>query len=100
MASGLYHEKQLSSLCGVHALNNLLQGPYFGAGDLAEIAHELDAQEAALLGGSAPMMSHRVDPNTGDFSIEVLAAALNKRGTGLVNADHAEVAEQVCLHLC
>ena len=36
--TSLYHEKQLSSLCGVHALNNMLQGPYFGAGDLAQLA--------------------------------------------------------------
>ena len=43
--SSLYHEQQLASLCGVHALNNLLQGPAFGAGDLASIAHELDAAE-------------------------------------------------------
>ena len=25
----LYHEKQVQLLCGVHALNTLLQGPYF-----------------------------------------------------------------------
>ena len=64
----------MSSLCGVHALNNLLQGPVFGAGDLGEIALELDRQEAALL-GEAPVAlgaaSHRIDPRTGDFSIEV-----------------------------
>ncbi|KAL1503064.1 hypothetical protein AB1Y20_011130 [Prymnesium parvum] len=91
----VYHEKQLSSLCGVHALNNLLQGPVFGAGDLADIALELDRQEAALL-SEAPSPgagSHRVDPRTGDFSIEVLAEALARRGVRLVNADHAEVAE-------
>ena len=76
----VYHEKQVSSLCGVHALNNLLQGPIFGAGDLADIALELDRQEAALL-SEAPTLggvSHRMDPRTGDFSIEVggIASAL------------------------
>jgi hypothetical protein len=39
MATGgdyfVYHEKQDSSLCGQHALNTLLQGPYFTAVDLA-----------------------------------------------------------------
>ena len=45
----VYHEKQVSALCGVHALNNLLQGPYYGAGDLADVARALDARELALL---------------------------------------------------
>ncbi|KAJ1473741.1 hypothetical protein T484DRAFT_1835000 [Baffinella frigidus] len=26
---GAYHEKQIGSLCAVHCMNNLLQGPYF-----------------------------------------------------------------------
>ena len=94
----LYHEKQLSAMCGVHALNNLLQGPYFGAGDLAEVAHHLDAEEHALLGGSsghARHASHRVDPLTGDFNIEVLSTALQRHRVELINADHAAVAERV-----
>ena len=71
----LYHEPQLSSLCGVHALNNLLQGPYFGAGDLAEVGAKIDATEARLLHGSEyadrPLSSRHVDAYSGDFSIEV-----------------------------
>lgn len=45
----LYHEKQVSLLCGVHALNTLLQGPYFSAPDLGAIAQEFDARERALM---------------------------------------------------
>lgn len=45
----VYHEKQESSLCGQHALNALLIGPYFTPGDLAEIAAELDAKERELM---------------------------------------------------
>jgi ataxin-3 len=71
----LYHEPQLSSLCGVHALNNLLQGPYFGAGDLAEVGARIDATEARLLHGSEytdrPLSARHVDAYSGDFSIEV-----------------------------
>lgn len=36
--TGIYHEKQEGSLCAQHALNNLLQGDYFSAVDLATIA--------------------------------------------------------------
>lgn len=37
----------MSSLCGQHCINNLVQGAHYSAPDLAEIAHELDAQERA-----------------------------------------------------
>lgn len=49
MAPLLYHEKQVSLLCGVHALNTLLQGPYFSAHDLADIAREFDERERQLM---------------------------------------------------
>lgn len=32
----LYFEAQQAALCGVHAINTLLQGPYFTEIDLAE----------------------------------------------------------------
>ena len=97
-ASSLYHEKQLSALCGVHALNNLLQGPFFGAGDLAQLALSLDDAERALLddaelAAAASAGSHRIDMNTGDFSIDVLSSALAQHSLQIVNVDHAEVAE-------
>lgn len=49
MSNFIYHERQLGGLCGVHCLNNLLQGPHFGPGDLAEIGVQLDEQEHQLL---------------------------------------------------
>lgn len=45
----IYHERQQASLCGQHCLNNLLQGHYFEASDLAAIAAELDSRERALM---------------------------------------------------
>jgi len=47
--SWIYHEKQDAGLCGVHALNNLLQGPYFSEIDLMQIAQRLDAQEKSIM---------------------------------------------------
>jgi len=38
-----------AALCGVHCLNNLLQGSYFTEIDLMNIAHEMDAVERALM---------------------------------------------------
>lgn len=33
----VYHEKQVAALCGVHALNTLLQGPFFSEIELAQV---------------------------------------------------------------
>ena len=104
----LYHEKQESALCGQHCLNNLLQGPYFNAGALADIAHELDRKEQALMmseGMTADAMafmreaSGNVDAQ-GNFSIQVLSEAL-KRSFGLELSDvrHEEVLLRLLLRL-
>jgi ataxin-3 len=46
----VYFEKQSNDrLCGVHCLNNLLQGPYFNAVDLSEIALGLDEIERNIM---------------------------------------------------
>jgi hypothetical protein len=45
----LYHEKQVAGLCGVHAINTLLQGPFISEWDLAKIAQDLDALERQLM---------------------------------------------------
>lgn len=37
--------QQIGRLCAQHCLNAALQGPYFTAVDLSEIAHGLDEEE-------------------------------------------------------
>jgi len=80
----LYHERQEAALCGQHCLNNLLQGPYFTAGDLSEIAQVLDQQERKLMLEAGmtsearaflSQESSNVDAS-GNFSIQVLSTAL------------------------
>jgi ataxin-3 len=83
----VYWEAQQAALCGRHAINNLLQGPFFTEVDLAAIAAELDAHERAVLvaGGASPddvaaafaAGSLNVD-DSGNFSISVLRAALQR----------------------
>lgn len=41
-----------AALCGVHCLNALLQGPFFGAIELGQIAQELDAMERKFMSES------------------------------------------------
>jgi ataxin-3 len=71
----IYHERQQSSLCGQHCLNNLLQQKYFSAPDLSEIALELDRTEARL--GGKSLVSGNVSED-GFFSVQVLREALHK----------------------
>jgi len=45
----IYFEKQtMSKLCGLHAVNSLLQGPFFNEVILSEIGNELDQLEKSL----------------------------------------------------
>ena len=82
----LYHEKQVSLLCGVHALNTLLQGPYFTANDLRDIAAEFDLRERDLMKeagvDSADFLRYMAEDSgnaavDGNFSIQVLTKALD-----------------------
>jgi len=85
MAINVYHEKQEASLCGVHCLNSLLQGPYFTEIDLAQIAHEFDKKEKEVM---AEMGTETTDflkfmaedsgnvADDGNYSIQVLSTAL------------------------
>jgi ataxin-3 len=73
----IFFEKQDGMLCAQHALNMLLQGPYFTAVDLADIANELDTREKQMLRESdrANFRSQNLD-DTGFFSIQVITVAL------------------------
>ena len=83
----IYFERQTSRLCGVHAINALLQGPFFSASDLAAIARALDDEERSLLdqsslrrsSGSHAERSENVGDD-GNFSIQVLCKALDVFG--------------------
>lgn len=94
LPEAIYHEKQFGSLCGQHCCNNLLQGPYWTAAGLGEIASDLDDAERALLGNHvADFKSHNVD-DSGNFSIQVLRQALQQsHGISLVGGDGVSLGE-------
>ena len=85
MPPSLYHEKQVSLLCGQHALNSLFQGPYFTAEDLTAIAVEFDERERNLMRESgvesADFLKYMAEDSgnaaaDGNYSIQVLTRAL------------------------
>jgi len=82
----LYHEKQEAGLCGVHCLNTLLQGQYFGPEDLAEIGRSFDENERRLMlemGETKDFLKFMAEDSgnvadDGFFSVQVLGQALNQ----------------------
>ncbi|KAL4478050.1 hypothetical protein ABPG72_013489 [Tetrahymena utriculariae] len=86
----IYWEKQgLDQLCGVHCINSLLQGPFFNEIELASIARELDDMEKQLMAvqgiDSKEYLSYLAQDSQnvaddGNYSIQVLQAALKKMG--------------------
>lgn len=69
-----YFERQVSNLCGLHALNNLLQASVFSKEDLDKIAHELDMKERSLNN-----VRDRNGDRSGNYNITVLRLALERR---------------------
>lgn len=69
----VYHEKQIKELCALHALNNLFQNPKsFSKVDLDEICLNLSPQSW--------MNPHRSMLGLGNYDINVIMAALQKKG--------------------
>lgn len=92
----LFFEKQEGRLCAQHALNALLQGYYFTAPDLAEIANRLDSEEMRVMGANGGSQSHFMSHNMDDsgfFSIQVLGEALKIWALELVPLKSSSCAE-------
>jgi len=75
---GIYHEKQIGSLCAVHCVNNMLQGPLFDYSSFQQVARELDFAEQRLAGGqSLDYGNARAD---GFFNVQVIETVLGRAG--------------------
>ncbi|KAF8556391.1 Josephin-domain-containing protein [Imleria badia] len=81
----IYHESQQSGslLCAQHALNSLLQGNYFTAPDLSELANHIDHLEQSYNEDIRGQASANMD-DTGFFSVQVLENALHVWGLSLI----------------
>jgi ataxin-3 len=90
----IFHEKQEGQLCAQHALNALLQGPYFTPVDLGTLAQQCDDEERKKMaeGGESSEEyqkfiasgSNNMD-DSGFFSIQVMASALKVWGLDMLN---------------
>lgn len=83
MQKWVYHERQSESMCAVHCLNALFQGPVINEVELAEIARDLDMKEASLYKGFGEIVGVKGSMNVsedGNFSIQVIIKAIEARG--------------------
>eukprot|EP01116_Phalansterium_solitarium_P012293 TRINITY_DN28462_c0_g1_i1.p1 TRINITY_DN28462_c0_g1~~TRINITY_DN28462_c0_g1_i1.p1 ORF type:complete len:183 (+),score=61.96 TRINITY_DN28462_c0_g1_i1:130-678(+) len=84
----IYHEKQHLLMCGVHAVNNLLQyehGPHFSPSDFDQLCRTLQEDQLVETGpdsGGWLFNSYRT-PLVGRYDVSVLIKALASRGLQL-----------------
>lgn len=78
----VYHERQTLYRCGLHALNNVLQGPVFTQTILEDACEELNAMTGT--DGLNPMAwiwnPHRAPFKLGNYDINVLTFVLQHQG--------------------
>jgi len=81
----IFHEQQEGALCAQHCLNSLLQGQFYSAVDLSELAIELDTMERARMaevGEDSPEYQRFIQQpsanmdDSGFFSVQVISRAL------------------------
>lgn len=93
--------QQEGSLCAQHCLNSLLQGQFYSAIDLGELAAELDTMErrrmAEMGEDSAEYRAFIQQPSanmddSGFFSVQVISRALSVWGLDLVPRDSSDPA--------
>jgi ataxin-3 len=99
----VYHESQQSGFCGLHSLNNLLQGSYFNVVDLSNIALQIDKEEQELLHEAFPIDSHQSNVALdGNFSFQTLKRALDffALQTEILRLEHLEATEGFEALLC
>ena len=94
------------SQCGVHCLNNLLQGPYFTEVALAEVALELDEREKELMRAEGDTADYQrflgeASGNValdGNFSIQVLSEALRRSHNLSLEETRNDMLRHVLVH--
>jgi len=75
---GIYHEKQVPNLCGMHAVNNLLQSAVFTRSELDRVGQQLDQQERSMgMTFNPGEGNYRGD---GFYNVTVLQKALQSKG--------------------
>ena len=78
IASTMYHEKQKLSLCGVHAINNLLQKTAFDKASFDAVCNELAPSPSSIAFWN--VNPHRSALGLGNYDVNVLMVILERQG--------------------
>ncbi|KAF4043076.1 Josephin [Phytophthora infestans] len=79
----LYHERQTLYRCGLHALNNVLQGPVFSKASLDDACVELAALADPNAGSGFMNWAwnpHRAPLGLGNYDVNALTLVLQQKG--------------------
>ncbi|XP_014214803.1 josephin-2 [Copidosoma floridanum] len=88
-SSSIYHERQVRDLCALHALNNLFQEKGFSKQELDQICYNLTPD--------VWINPHKSPLGLGNYDVNVIMAALQKRGCEAVWFDKRRDPSCLCL---
>mmetsp|Transcript_8901 Transcript_8901/g.12343 ORF Transcript_8901/g.12343 Transcript_8901/m.12343 type:complete len:282 (-) Transcript_8901:258-1103(-) len=96
----VYWEPQKAAFCGVHAVNNLIQGPLYSEWDFSQVALALTEEERKLMAAQGTDSkdylvfmakdSTHVD-ESGNFSIEVIKKAITNMNLEITSLNHPKM---------
>mmetsp|Transcript_5306 Transcript_5306/g.7045 ORF Transcript_5306/g.7045 Transcript_5306/m.7045 type:complete len:162 (-) Transcript_5306:5-490(-) len=96
----VYWEPQKAAFCGVHAVNNLIQGPLYSEWDFSQVALALTEEERKLMAAQGTESkdylvfmakdSTHVD-ESGNFSIEVIKKAITNMNLEITSLEHPKM---------
>ncbi|XP_043472722.1 josephin-2 [Leptopilina heterotoma] len=89
MTASIYHERQVKELCALHALNNLFQERGFSKQELDQICYSLSPD--------VWINPHKSLLGLGNYDINVIMAALQRRGCEAVWFDKRRDPSCLCL---
>ncbi|XP_396099.3 josephin-2 isoform X2 [Apis mellifera] len=89
MTRSIYHERQVKELCALHALNNLFQERRFSKQELDQICYSLSPD--------VWINPHKSLLGLGNYDINVIMAALQRRGHEAVWFDKRRDPKCLCL---
>uniref|UniRef100_A0AAV1UP77 ubiquitinyl hydrolase 1 n=1 Tax=Peronospora matthiolae TaxID=2874970 RepID=A0AAV1UP77_9STRA len=76
----IYHERQTLCRCGLHALNNVLQGPMYTKASLEGICDELATRSASNGLMNWVWNAHKSPLGIGNYDVNALTLALHQKG--------------------
>ncbi|XP_012275270.1 josephin-2 isoform X2 [Orussus abietinus] len=89
MTGSIYHERQVKELCALHALNNLFQERGFSKQELDQICYSLSPH--------VWINPHKSLLGLGNYDINVIMAALQRKGREVVWFDKRRDPKCLCL---